>query len=473
MLKWEKFESSQGFALFFVILLVLSVMLLIAGSIIFLTSIYARTSRGEVNSTQSYYMAEAGVEDALLRLMDEGKQFYSPYAISVGSDGSRASTTVTMTEQGDKRIIESRGNAEQNIKVVETTITEESTQANFHYGVQVGQGGISIENNSDIQGSVFSNGDVEGKGRVTGDVFAASTSSIEGSLTIQGNARGYSLDGPEVTGEARLVATTTNATIGNSATTSDLYSDVIADSEVWGDAYYHTSITNTTVHGAISTTSLPNKVVPKDFPISDSEIEGWKKTAGDAKVISSDSTECSEGNYEVPDGSRIGPVKIECDVTIKNQVIVEGYVWIEGNLWIQNQGVLELDESFEDKSSAVVVDNPADRLNEGVVSLENGGGVKGSGNSSSYLMIVSQNESAESGGDTTAINIQNSSESSVFYAPHGKISISNNVSLKEATGYRIILQNNSELVYESGLANLDFSSGPEGGWKVEDWKEIK
>ena len=61
----------------------------------------------------------------------------------------------------------------------------------------------------------------------------------------------------------------------------------------------------------------------------------------------------------------------------------------------------------------------------------------------------------------------------LVYAGHGEINLKNDINLKEVTGYKITIQNNAQVVYESGLANLLFSSGPSGGYFVDSWKEVE
>jgi prepilin-type N-terminal cleavage/methylation domain-containing protein len=57
------------------------------------------------------------------------------------------------------------------------------------------------------------------------------------------------------------------------------------------------------------------------------------------------------------------------------------------------------------------------------------------------------------------------------FASAGGLTISNNVSVVEATGYKITMNNNSKIQYNAGLADIYFSSGPGGGWKITSWQE--
>jgi hypothetical protein len=45
--------------------------------------------------------------------------------------------------------------------------------------------------------------------------------------------------------------------------------------------------------------------------------------------------------------------------------------------------------------------------------------------------------------------------------------------IREATGYKLYLDNNAEIEYEVGLEDTTFSSGPSGGWDVVSWEEIE
>ncbi len=67
--------------------------------------------------------------------------------------------------------------------------------------------------------------------------------------------------------------------------------------------------------------------------------------------------------------------------------------------------------------------------------------------------------------------VDNYASGSFFYSSAGGIVLSNNISAVEITGYKVKLDNNALVQYESGLANLFFSSGPSGGWKVVSWEE--
>ena len=49
----------------------------------------------------------------------------------------------------------------------------------FHYGVQVGEGGLTMGNGSSIVGNLYSDGSVSGSGTITGDLIVATGMSVD------------------------------------------------------------------------------------------------------------------------------------------------------------------------------------------------------------------------------------------------------------------------------------------------------
>jgi hypothetical protein len=105
---------------------------------------------------------------------------------------------------------------------------------------------------------------------------------------------------------------------------------------------------------------------------------------------------------------------------------------------------------------------------DGVITVENNVIISGSGQPGSYVLILSTKS------DTTnpVINIRNNSAgSAIYYANSGLIYLKNNMVAREVTGYKIQIENNAEIQYESGLEEANFSSGPGGSWKIVSWRE--
>ena len=61
----------------------------------------------------------------------------------------------------------------------------------------------------------------------------------------------------------------------------------------------------------------------------------------------------------------------------------------------------------------------------------------------------------------------------VIFGSRGQVHLNNTAGAKEVTGYKLLIDNNASITYETGLANADFSSGPGGGFTITSWKEIE
>jgi len=104
-------------------------------------------------------------------------------------------------------------------------------------------------------------------------------------------------------------------------------------------------------------------------------------------------------------------------------------------------------------------------ISDGTVSTSNSASFSGSGTTGSYMMMLTTSTSS------SAINIANSAGTVILVAPYGTISFSNTAGAKEAIAKTINMSNSATLTYESGLANINFSSGPSGSWEVQTWGE--
>lgn len=377
-------------------------------------------------SKKSYFLAESGVEDLIYRI-EKGMKYDNNETLTIGSD----STAISVSGLSEGKEIISAANASGIVRKVKTSLTTGSA-VSFHYGVQVGDGGLVMQNNSLVSGNIYSNGPVRGYN----------------SNLIKGDA----------------VSAGQNGFADGIHATSSVYSHTISNSTVDKDAYY-VNISNTAVGGSFYPGSSDKPT--STLPISDDLIETWKNDAS-VSVINSP---CP---YVVDSNISLGPVKINCDLEIKGSAIITllGPVWVAGDFKISNTAVVKIDSSLGKKSVAIVADNPANRLTSSKAILSNSVIFQNSGIKGSYILVVSQNRSAEAGGSEEAIEIKNSvSGDLLLYSGHGTISLENSVAIKEVTAYKIELKNSANVIYETGLTDLLFESGPQGGYSVADWKE--
>ena len=373
----------------------------------------AKIAEENKKSKLSFFAAESGVEDAVYRLK-RGKNLTSSFTISL--NGASAPTTVT-TNGGIKEI-KSAGDASGVSRAIRATLFN-TTGVSFHYGVQVGDDGLELGDNSMVNGNVFSNGNIDGAGssksRISGNAQAAGNSSIK-NIRINNGASAYSFDNCVVDGQAKYVSGFTNCT-------------------------------------ASSTQTIGEGVAPQNFPITNAQITQWKNDAAAGGTMGG----FSMGNNAA---TTTGPKKINGSVSFGNgsTLTITGTLWVTGALSFGNTDTVQLDpNTYGNFSGMIIVD--------GAVSMGNGVSFIGTGQSGSYMMLISM-----FAGD--AISIGNNATSSIFYAPNGEIEVGNGLKVKEATAKRLEVGNNASITYEQGLANANFSSGPSGGWDITNWVEV-
>lgn len=427
-------------------MLVMVLLFLVAGTIIVTGTILPiaaqiRVSRGMVLSASSYYLANAAAEDAVFRL-SRGKAVATGDTLSL--NGGTATVSVSALPAG--RSVTATADVRDRVRKVKATLAL-GVGASFNYGVQVGEGGFSLSNTSSIVGNVYSNGPIVGSNSnvIYGDVVSAGSA---------GRVEGVHA-------------------------TSSIYARTIVGSVADKDAYY-ASVTDTRASGSLCPNSHCHPGSADQpaiaLPISDEMIEQWQNDAAAGGTAT-----CSGGSYSISGGNvTLGPKKIPCNLNISGTnttVTLAGALWVVGNITVSNQPVIRVDPSLSGRSVPVVADNPANRTSSSAIYLSNGtaGEVtfQGSG-TNSYILFVSRNTSAEQGGSNAAIAISNSvNGDALVYAGHGLVTVSNSITIKELTAYKVQSSNTARVIYNTGLASLLFASGPGGGYDVTGWEEVE
>lgn len=393
---------------------------------------------------RSFFAGEAGIEDAIYRHRD-GRGYSNTETFSFM--GATVSTTRTLIV--DSYRIVSLGDVHNAKRSSEAYITV-GDGASFNFGLQSGNGGITLSNSSSVIGNVFSNGTVQGAGSaiVRGDVISAGSSGLINSIHATGSAWAH--------------------TIQSSTIDTDAYYQTITGSVVSGGACVNAHCHPGSTDQATAT-----------MPIPDSMIEDWKvgiETSG--TLIASSSAQCSSGTYIIDTDTVLGNVKIGCNVELKKKgsgttITFTGPVWIEGNLLFSQGPTIVASSSLGTRSVQVIVDKENNHATGSTISVNQSTNFI-SGNALSYIVLISMNTSAEGGGTTKAIDLAQSSNGKLLvYAPHGLIDMGNNISLKEVTAHQIEISNGAQVIYESGLMSLLFTGGPGGGYTITSWEEIE
>lgn len=165
-----KKNNSHGFAGIAALLTVCGLVLILTFSLSSNILTKRQISRDLSNSLKSYYLAESGVEDAVLRVLKD----YN-YLASNTFTLDDALITQNITKNGNTTTIETKSTYLSNVRKFTTSLTVSTTNVQFHYGVQVGEGGLKMENGSIIKGSGTDVGNMYSNGSIDGDMNAEIT----------------------------------------------------------------------------------------------------------------------------------------------------------------------------------------------------------------------------------------------------------------------------------------------------------
>ncbi len=419
---------NKGYIIILNVLLLATISVLVIVGIVNPILSHFSSSQSFIESKKAFLLANSAAEEALYRLMNN-KTLGSSSTISLSS--STATITITNSLAGKDITITSPSNTfQRNVKIGLAL----GTGISFHYGIQSGMGGFVLQNTSSVNGNVFSSGPITGSGNyIYGDVVSSGSSGLISGIHATGTAFAHTLQ---------------NSTVDK-------------------DAYYMVK-TNTTVTG----TSYPNSADQPSapLPISDEQISTWEDDALAGGIAT-----CSNGEYKITADATLGPKKIPCDLLIKGSgitVTIAGPIWVTGNITTQTSPILKISSILGNQNVPIIADNRSNRLTSSIINLGQGTDFQNSGTVGSFVFMISQNNSAENGGSTEAISVGQSSNALVGYAGHGLIALSQSVSLKEVTAYKITLQNSANVIYDRGLASSLFSAGPTGGYNQIEWSEF-
>lgn len=395
-----------------------------------------------VRSKQGILLADSITEDIVHRRVF-GISHDSVEQLTLG--GFTAYATTTYDLPSDIYTITSGSQLSNVVRKSEATLSV-GAGSSFNYGLQAGNGGITLSNNSDIYGNVYSNGTIQGAGsaKIFGDMVSAGATGL----------------------------------IADMAATGSAFANTIDNIDVDADAHYNVDLGSSVVAGTRFTPVTNQPTV--ELPIATTTIQEWKDAIlSYGTTIAATDPACLSGTYTIDSSVTIGYLKVECNLILKQGspstiITLDGPVWVEGNLDISQSPELRVDASLGRFSVQLIADDPSDRTTGSKISIANSPEFYGSGDSRSYIMLISMNEDASNGGGEVAIDVANSANGDVLvYAGEGLITIGNNIDLREVTAYQIDVANGSSITYESGLASLLFTSGPGGGYTLDDWQQIE
>ncbi|MBI3335114.1 MAG: hypothetical protein HY001_01275 [Candidatus Portnoybacteria bacterium] len=266
--------------------------------------------------------------------------------------------------------------------------------------------------------------------------------------------------------------------------------NTITNSKICGDAYYQSiDAGSLTFLNAPSSPTCPSPLTPgtgysgqpnppaEPPPISQAVIAQWKNDAAAGGTITGNCGDSGAAECTIQDNGIIllGPKKITGNLVLskKQTLIVTGTLYIQGHIDMDssNGATIKCDSSFGSNSCVIVTDS--------WVHIKNNAAFQGSGQSGSYLLILTTLSNCNGGSQqpscthhNAAIDFHNNGTGAIFYAQDSMVNLHNGVLITELTAYKLNLDNNAIVRYEQGLLNAQFSSGPSASLEITSWNEI-
>ena len=216
----KQVNNQRGSVLLIITMMVLTIIILLGSTYVYLSGSTRLNSTSYYERTQAYYIAEAGIEKALVKLKDDVNWSFGSYqedfgkgkieSVSVSSSGNIYTITSVGEFQGAKKtltaVVEINSGglpfsqynlyfSDSNNKVFKGPSGGKATLKSDIYDI----GNFNLTGNATIEGSLYVVGDVNIKGSVdiTGDVFATGNVTYNKRENITGSINGgYSLNIP-------------------------------------------------------------------------------------------------------------------------------------------------------------------------------------------------------------------------------------------------------------------------------------
>jgi hypothetical protein len=145
---------------------------------------------------------------------------------------------------------------------------------------------------------------------------------------------------------------------------------------------------------------------------------------------------------------------------------IKGTLWVQGSVTVAGGGKIKLDPTYGTNSGVIVAD--------GIVNLGGGGNLSGSGQTGSYLMVLTTSNCpiGIGCGGKNALTLSGGAGAVVLNAQNGNMVLNGGSGVREATAHMITVSGGATITYDSGLVNMNFNSGPSGGYNLLNWLEI-
>lgn len=158
-----------------VVFMIFITLLVVEGFVTPLIREYQNANR-IIKSGAAYYLAEAGIEDAYYRLKNEMSVSATE---TLELDGSTTTVTVNTISIVEKEVLSEAIVADHHRKI-QVDISSSLTDVEFNYAAQIGQGGITLDENAEIRGA----GGLPTEVYANGPVIGANNARIDGTANV-------------------------------------------------------------------------------------------------------------------------------------------------------------------------------------------------------------------------------------------------------------------------------------------------
>ncbi len=168
---FKKTNKNRGAAMLISVVFFLFISLAVISGLVTPSVREFRNVSANLNSKQSYFLAESGSEDVMYRILHN---LPTESNETITLDGNSVTTEIT-TPSGNTKQISALGDVSNFQRKVDVALSA-GMGMSFSYGMQIGNGGLSMSNGSEINGSVYVNGNITGisnSGGITGAAIAA------------------------------------------------------------------------------------------------------------------------------------------------------------------------------------------------------------------------------------------------------------------------------------------------------------
>lgn len=243
---------------------------------------------------------------------------------------------------------------------------------------------------------------------------------------------------------------TTGAYVGTGSS-DDAWAHTLMGVTVSGTAYCQ----NATFTSKSCTTSRADPTAAA-LAVSDANMDDWETTAAAGGTLTGD----QHVDYH---NALLGPKKIVGNLIVDGggTLTLSGPLWVTGTVTVTGGGKIALASSFGTGSSYIISD--------GYMSLSGGGSLSGSGQSGSYLIMMTTSACPAASGcsGNNAITLSGGTSAVGLVAPDGTAYVTGGVTVKTVSAKQVTLDSGATLNYDTGLANTSFSSTSGGSWTVQ------